>query len=233
MGRRTFEADLLRLADEKQKEHILRTVTQLDPKEVIGVETPTIRKLAKTLWEKEQDECLDFLANDEHQYYEQYMLHGELIALIKEPRVALRETKHFVKMINNWWVCDSLSVDIFDKEDPQIYELVKTWLRSRHEYTVRYAIRLLMRNYMLVNFKEEYLQLVADIKSKQSYVVKMIAGFFAEAIFQDWDKTIVYFDQRKLSPEKHNAAIKKALESKKIIPLRKKYLEDLLLSEEN
>ena len=86
---------------------------------------------------------------------------------------------------------------------------------------------MLMRNYLDDNYKEEYLELVSKIRSKEYYVNMMIAWFFATALAKRYDDTIKYIENEKLDIWTHNKTIQKAIESYRITPKQKEYLRSL------
>ena len=76
-------------------------------------------------------------------------------------------------------------------------------------------------------FKEEYLELPASVKSEEYYLNMMIAWFFATALAKQWESAIVYLENNRLSKWNHNKTIQKAIESYRISPEQKEYLRGL------
>jgi hypothetical protein len=126
---------------------------------------------------------------------------------------------------------------LFHKEKPQIVHSltpkagllakIKTWSKSSHVYTCRFGIETLMSHYLDKDFKAEYLEIPASVRSEEYYVKMMIAWFFATALAKQWDATIPYIEQRRLAPWTHNKTIQKAIESYRITPEQKEYLRTL------
>ena len=54
-----------------------------------------------------------------------------------------------------------------------------------------------------------------------------MAWFFATALAKQWDQTIPYIEQRRLAPWSHTKTIQKAIESYRITPEQKEYLQTL------
>ena len=54
-----------------------------------------------------------------------------------------------------------------------------------------------------------------------------MAWFFATALAKQWDQAIPYIEQRRLAPWTHNKTIQKAIESYRITPEQKEYLQTL------
>ena len=100
-------------------------------------------------------------------------------------------------------------------------------MRSKHTYIIRYGIGSLMRYYLDVEFKPEYLQWVAAIKSDEYYIRMMQAWFFATALAKQWDATLPYIKRHRLHPWTHNKTIQKAIESYRITAEQKEFLKSL------
>ena len=86
---------------------------------------------------------------------------------------------------------------------------------------------MLMRLYLDDDFKPEYAALVAERQSEEYYINMMIAWYFATALAKQWDATIPYLEERKLSLWVHRKTIQKAVESYRITEEQKVYLKTL------
>ena len=90
-----------------------------------------------------------------------------------------------------------------------------------------YGIGTLMSFYLEEDFKPEYIEIVAEVESEEYYVNMMIAWYLATALAKQWDATIPYLEERKLSPWVHRKTIQKAVESYRITDEQKVYLKTL------
>ena len=108
-----------------------------------------------------------------------------------------------------------------------MYKKILEWIRSKHAYTVRYAIGLLLSNYLDGLFKPEMLKVVAGVQSQEYYVNMMIAWYFSFALIKQYDAAVPYIEKKALAPFTHNKSIQKALESRRIPPDTKAYLRTL------
>ena len=88
-------------------------------------------------------------------------------------------------------------------------------------------MKLLMANYLDDDFKPEYLDLPADLRSDEYYVNMMTAWLFAEALVKQWDTAVKFIEGRRLDDWTHNKAIQKACESFRVSDERKEYLKSL------
>ena len=217
--------ELFMLQDLKYRDFHSRLMPTIDKERIIGVRTPVLRRYAKDLAGSDRKSC--FLGELPHYYYEENNLHAFLIETIKDYDVAIRETERFLPYIDNWATCDLFSPKVFAKNTDRLLTKAKEWLNSDLTYTVRYGIGMFMKYFLDNEFKSEYLQLIADIKSEEYYINMMRAWFFATALSKKYDDTLPYITEDKLDVWTHNMTIKKAVESNRISGDTKKYLKTL------
>ena len=86
---------------------------------------------------------------------------------------------------------------------------------------------MLMQHYLDAQFDPSYPQMVADIRSDEYYVNMMIAWYFATALAKQYDAVIPYIEEFRLDLWTHNKAIQKCVESRRITPEQKEYLNSL------
>ena len=82
-----------------------------------------------------------------------------------------------------------------------------------------------MSLYLDEDFKPEYLELAASVRSEEYYVNMMMAWYFATALAKQWEATVPYIEQRKLPQWVHRKTIQKAVESYRITSEQKTYLK--------
>ena len=197
----------------------------IDKERMVGVRTPELKKLAKELLGSEM--ANKFIETLPHEYFDENQLHAFLISLIKDYQTCLKEVERFLPYIDNWGTCDQLSPKVFAKHKEELIIPIKKWLKSKHTYTIRFAIGMLMQHYLDESFKEEYMKPVASIKSEEYYVNMMIAWYFATALAKQWDTAVKYIEDKCLDPWVHNKTIQKAVESYRINDNQKAYLKSL------
>ena len=129
--------------------------------------------------------------------------------------------------MDNWAVCDIMSPKVFRKHKEELLSVIKRWVASDQVYTCRFGIEMLMSHYLDQDYKPEYLEIVAAVRSEEYYVNMMIAWFFATALAKQWDTVIPYIEENRLEPWVHNKTIQKARESYRITPEQKEYLKGL------
>lgn len=202
-----------------------KLIPALSPETIIGVRTPILRKFAKDF--KKEESCALFLQELPHRYFEENQLHGFIISEIPDFQSCVLETERFLPYMDNWATCDQTSPKVFGKHRQKLLPYIKKWLASEHTYTVRFAIGMLMRHFLDEDFKAEYLELVAGIRSSEYYVNMEIAWYMATALAKQWDATIPYIQEKRLDIWVHNKTIQKAKESNRITKSQKAYLEQL------
>ena len=200
-------------------------IPNLDKDSFIGVRLPILKKLAKEIVNTK--EAASFIHALPHRYYDENQLHAFIIYFIKDYDTCLMEIERFLPYVDNWAVCDTMKPVIFKKNKDKLIGKIKEWLKSNHIYTQRFAIGQLMSLYLNEDFKEEYLDLVSHIRSEEYYLNMMIAWYYATALAKQYESTIKYIEENKLSPWVHNKTIQKALESFRVSEEHKTYLKSL------
>ena len=196
---------------------------ETDKETVIGIRTPVLRKFAKEFAGTLEAEA--FLRQLPHRYYEENNLHMMLITGIKDYEKCMEEIQRFLPCIDNWATCDYPAPKCFARHKDQVLEEAKRWISSGETYVIRYGIGMLMRLFLDEDFSSEYLEMTAAVQSQEYYVNMMIAWYFATALAKQWDATVPYIEQHKLSDWVHRKTVQKAVESYRITPEQKEYLK--------
>lgn len=197
----------------------------IDKDTIIGIRTPQLRRFAKQLAQKAEAE--QFLHRLPHQYYEENNLHMMLVAQIKDYESCLAEVERFLPYVDNWATCDLPAPKCFEKHKKELITVIRKWISSEKIYVVRYGIGLLLRLYLDADFDPAYLELVTAVQSEEYYVNMMIAWYLATALAKQWEETIPYLEERRLSEWVHRKTIQKAVESYRITKEKKEYLRSL------
>ena len=197
----------------------------VEKESVIGVRVPVLRTYAKKFGKTE--EAKQFLKILPHQYYEENNLHMMLVAQIKDYESCLAEVERFLPYVDNWATCDLPAPKCFEKHKKELITVIRKWISSEKIYVVRYGIGLLLRLYLDADFDPAYLELVTAVQSEEYYVNMMIAWYLATALAKQWEETIPYLEERRLSEWVHRKTIQKAVESYRITKEKKEYLRSL------
>ena len=218
---------LFSLQDAAYKDFNKKLLPTVDEASMIGIRTPALKKLAKEIFRTKPELARSFMQCLPHQYFEENNLHAFLIENIKDFYAAIRETELFLPFIDNWETCDLFAPPVFKKHPDALYQKILEWLKSPHTYTVRYAVGVLLSNFLDAHFKPEMLVLVSKIQSDEYYVKMMIAWYFSFALIKQYESAIPYLERPVFEPFTHNKIIQKAIESRRIPDDTKRYLKSL------
>ena len=220
-----LEKKLFEMQDLKYRDFHSRLLPGIDKETIIGIRTPELRKFTKEYAKTPEAEL--FMQELPHRYYEENNMHIMIASWIKDYEKCLAEVKRFLPYVNNWATCDLPAPKIFVKHKDELLPEIHSWIASDETYTIRYGIGMLMTFYLDEDFRPEYLKMAADVESEEYYVNMMIAWYLATALAKQWDATIPYLEERKLSEWVHRKTIQKAIESYRITPEQKVYLKTL------
>lgn len=216
---------LFSLQDTKYRDFHSKLMPTIDYETIIGVRTPDLRKQVKEL-SKRQD-IGEFMGALPHDYYEENNLHAFLVEQIKDYEECMERLEAFLPYVDNWATCDAMTPKVFKKHKAELLEKIPDWINSKHTYTIRFGIEMLMKFYLDEDFDEKYLDWVAAVRSEEYYVNMMIAWYFATALAKQYDAALPYITENRLADWTHNKAIQKAVESYRITPEQKTYLKTL------
>ena len=217
------QQDLFTMQDLKYRDFHAKLMPTVEKESVIGVRVPVLRTYAKKFGKTE--EAKQFLKILPHQYYEENNLQMMLIGQIKDYDKCILELEKFLPYIDNWATCDFPVPKCFNKNKKDVLLRAKKWIASDAAYVKRYGIGVMMRLFLDEDFKEEYMRIVADVKSEEYYVNMMIAWYMATALAKQWNAAIPYIQERRLPEWVHKKTIQKAVESYRITPEQKEYLK--------
>ena len=220
-----LQEKLLSLKDDQNALFVAKLIPNIDPKTILWTKIPVLRNLAKEF--KNSPEKEKFLKIIPHKFFEENLLHVIFLESEKDFDKAVLELEKFLPFIDNWSVCDTSSPKIFKKYPNETLQKIKIWIKSEKVYTIRYAIWLLLSNFLDENFSADLLELVAKVKNDDYYVQMMQAWFFATALAKQDDATISLLESKKLEPFVQNKTIQKSRESQRISSETKKYLLNL------
>ena len=216
---------LFEYEDKKYGDFGAKLIPTLPREKFIGIRSPEYKNILKRI--KGDEVISEFLDTLPHDYHEENCLHVQLINKIKDFDECVAALEKFMPYIDNWAVNDGVNPACFKKHRAELIGLVQKWISSKKTYTRRCGMKLLMANYLDDDFKPEYLDLPADLRSDEYYVNMMTAWLFAEALVKQWDTAVKYLEGHRLDDWTHNKAIQKACESFRVSDERKAYLRRL------
>ena len=216
---------LFEYEDKKYGDFGAKLIPGFPREKFIGIRAPEYKNIMKRI--KGDEVIPEFMATLPHKYHEENCLHVALINKIKDFDECVAALEKFMPYIDNWAVNDGVNPACFKKHRAELIGLVQKWISSEATYTRRCGMKILMANYLDEDFKPEYLDLPADLRSTEYYVNMMTAWLFAEALVKQWDSAVKYIEGHRLDDWTHNKAIQKALESFRVSEDHKEYLRTL------
>ena len=197
---------LFQYRDEAYADFSARLIPTVPREKIIGIRSPEYRKIIRQIGD---DPVIPvFLASLPHAWHEENCLHVALINRIRDYGACVSALERFMPFIDNWAVNDAVNPACFKKHRAELIGRVQAWIASEAPYTRRCGMRILMANYLEEDFRPEYLDLPADLRSEEYYVNTMTAWLFAEALARQWDDAVAYIENRRLDPRTHNLAIR-------------------------
>lgn len=220
-----IEVFLASHADEGYRAFQAKLIPNIDPGSIVGVRTPDLRKFAKTL--ARRDDAGEFLAVLPHRTFEEAQLHSFAIAQERDFDQLVAEIERFLPFVDNWATCDQLSCRGLAANPDAALVRVRAWLESDHEYTVRFAIGVLLQLFLDERFRPEFFEWVIGVSRPEYYVNMMRAWYFAEALVRQPEAAEAAIASGALDEWTHNKAIQKAIESRRIPFEQKNHLRAL------
>lgn len=214
--------------DEEYADFTAKLIPNVPQESIIGVRTPQLRSIAKRFGKNAGID--EFLSALPHECHEQNLVHAYIAESIGDFDSAVKTIEACLPYVTNWAVCDSMTPRIFAKHTGELLPIIKKWLQSAHPYTVRFGLRMLMCFYLEKEFASEINDLAASVCSEEYYVNMMQAWYFATALAKQYDSTVPFVEERRLSPWVHNKTIQKAVESFRITAEQKAHLKTLRLN---
>ena len=216
---------LLDLKDEEYRKFTLKLIPNIEENKVIGVRAPKLREIIKKELKniESKEKYLNQLS--EFKYFEEYNIYMYILEKEKDLEKAIYRIKEILPFIDNWATCDISSPKVFKKYPKEVYRFAKECINSDKPYIKRYGIGLLLSNRLY-----DYTDLVINSEDNDEYYVKMVkAWYLSMALVYNYEKTIKYFEEKKIDKWVHNKALQKAIESRQIDINVKEYLKKLKL----
>ena len=182
---------------------------------IIGIRLPILKNIAKNI---AKVDYMSFIKNNQHQYYEEIMLHGLVITYLKvsfEESVILFDD--YIKFIDSWATCDSVVMNykIVSKNLDSCLIKIKEYLRSEKPFIKRVGIVLLFY-YLNDNYIDTVLEISDSIITTEYYVKMANSWLISMCLVKYYGKTINFLKNCHLDDWTYNKALQKAIESHRI-----------------
>lgn len=217
--------------DLKYQKFSIKLIPNVDPKTIIGVRSPVIKKIAKRLIEG--NDYQSFINNLPHQYHDENMLHMYILSMLKvNPKEIIILLDNFIPYLTNWSVTDTYSNIVFNKYPEEGLEYINKLFKSNQPYAIRLGLVILMKNYLKENYNSKILDLPKIIINDDYYVKMAIAWFYSKALIDHYNDVIKILNNKELNVWIHNKTISKAIDSYQINIKNKDYLKKLKIIKE-
>ena len=200
-------------------------------KEIIGLKTPVLRKLAKEISKQKHDGLFIYKNN---KYYEEILLRAMVISFEKDFEKAKLMLLELYRDIDNWAIVDTIVGSLAfvkNTEEEQSFNYFKSLLCGE-EFEIRFGIVAFLK-YFIYNEKwiEKTFDAIKTINCEKYYVEMAIAWLIAEVLVKYPQNAIK--NMQKIIKNNHfnkfivNKSIQKACESYRIDKELKDKLKEL------
>ena len=216
---------LYEMQDLKYKEFDSSLCPNVD--NIIGVQVPKLRAIAKQLVKEDKKEYLE-LENIE--YYEEKVIQGLMIGM---SNLTIEDTKKylekFIPKIDSWAVCDIVcsSLKLSKKYQKEMWEFLDNYIKSDKEFEIRFAVVMYLDHFLNDEYIDRVIKSISKIKSDKYYVQMAIAWLLAESYIKQKEKTTEYLKNNKLDNFTHNKAIQKIIDSYRVSEQEKEFVRTL------
>ena len=216
---------LYEMQDLKYKEFDSSLCPNVD--NIIGVQVPKLRAIAKQLVKEEKKEYLE-LENIE--YYEEKVIQGLMLGM---SNLTIEDTKKylekFIPKIDSWAVCDVVcsSLKIAKKCQKEIWDFLSKYINSDKEFEIRFVVVMYLDYFLNDGYIDKVIKNISKIKSDKYYVQMAIAWLLAESFIKQKEKTKEYLKNNKLDNFTHNKAIQKIIDSYRVSQEDKEFVRTL------
>lgn len=210
-----INAHFAKLLSEKQQKFNAKLIPNIQ--NILGIRVPDIRLLAKEI-ARTSDWRL-WLPQAQSTYMENVMLQGFVINYARmDIDERLRWMAWFVPKIDNWAVCDSVTMTfkVPPSEKKRVWNFIQPYLYSDKEFELRFGLVVMLSNFVEQPWLTAIFAHTNRITSDAYYVRMAVAWLLSVCCVKFPEQTLMYFRHDTLSAWTHNKAIQKSCESFRI-----------------
>ncbi len=196
--------------------------------EILGVQMPPIRQLAKEI--KNNPNWRQLLATLTDDTYEELAVQSLVIATAKmEPAERLDYIAAYLPKIDNWGLCDSFvcALKFTAKNQALVWDFLQPYLNSDQEFSLRFGIVMILDYFMTPVYVPQALKIFNRLHHSGYYVKMAVAWAVAEAYIKQPILTLPFLKNNRLDSWTHNKAIQKITESYRVTSEDKDFLRTL------
>lgn len=205
-----FINNLFILKNDKYREFSNKLI--MDSKEMIGVNIPTLRVIAK---ETSLSDLNSFLTFYQGQYFEETLVLGLSLGYLKDKALLEKYLILYSGEITDWSLCDTpaMNMKLIKKNNEYFFPYIKELLESDKEFKVRFGLVLLLAHYVNDNYIDYILNVCISRKSDKYYINMALAWLLCECYIKYKDKTDKYINSKYLDKFVLNKTISKICDS--------------------
>lgn len=188
---------------------------------ILGVRTPTLRKIAKQ-YQANMQEILSF----PNEYYEVVFIKLTLVSQLPYEQLLLY-LDDCVSWMDNWALCDSFKVKSIRAHKREFLPLLQAIFDKGGEYQQRYPLVVLLSEYVEKEYLSDIETFIIKADTSYYYVYMAVAWLIAEILVKEYDFGVMLLKNRITGAKTHNKAIQKAIESFRLTQEQKDFLRSL------
>lgn len=198
-----------------------------DVLEIMGVRTPTLRKLAK-----KYKNCYGDFEKFPDKFYEVVFLKLAIAATL-DFNSFCKKCEKSVRLITDWALCDSFAPACIKKHRDEFVPYIKKFLSagkdfySQGEYTRRFALTTLLHFYVEDKYFNFIFECISECRPDKYYVMMAAAWLLAEVLIKDYNKGFEFLNSTMCDINIKLKAISKACDSFRVTDEQKTQLKAL------
>ncbi|MBR3286522.1 MAG: DNA alkylation repair protein [Bacteroidales bacterium] len=229
------------LSDERYRHGHIAILSAPAGTRILGMHTPEMKQVAKAVAKDDfrvqlaQWASARPLTGAEGLSHEERMIWGLVLDYARMPlQERLQLVGQFLPSIDNWAICDTFCCNAkwIEKECKDlVWRYICKLMTSSDEFVARTAVVLSLAHFLSGNLLGRTLHAVAArrFSDDNPYYIRMaVAWLFATALAADYEATLPYLSDHRLTRWIHNQSIRKARESFRVPDERKRFLKTLV-----
>lgn len=183
--------------------------------QILGIRLPIMRKLAKDISKTAYEEYLNVSNN---KYYEEVMINGLVISLIKDETIFYKYHKEHIKKIDNWALCDTYcnSIKIIRKHKEKYFKEALKLSLNKDEFLSRTGLVMILSHFIEKDNLNQIFEVLNKIKSDKYYINMAEAWLLCELFIKYREETLSYLETHNLNKFTINKTISKINDSYRV-----------------
>lgn len=210
-----------------------KLIPEIKREQIIGIRIPNLRRIAAKINKGNRKSYLQIVKqkydSKKELRYEEKLVRGYLIGLLKEINEVIDEVYNFLPCIDNWSVNDGFcsSLKITKKYEKEMFQIIQNLFQSKNAYECRFAF---VMSLLYFNKEPYVLQLLeeANQNRNENYYVKMAIAWMISYCYLTYPQYVLEFlANNQLDDFTYSKSIQKIVESKIPKKEEKEYLKTL------